>query len=239
MGPVSEARAFVRAALVTPVERDHRESPGQHRRRIVVSAATLVVGAGVLGWTLRIEPGDRLFYLAGLLLAAVWTLGAVLSGPLHLGRAHTRSGDRESRGVVQALVLGLGLLAIFLLGGLVVEHIEVLRDPVRHLLRHARSGSLAVVAVVTAVNGIAEEFYFRGALYAALPMRRNVVGTAVLYTLVTAASGIVLLALAALLLGMLTALQRRVTGGILAPIVTHLVWSLGMLFLLPAVLGVS
>jgi len=28
-----------------------------------------------------------------------------------------------------------------------------------------------------------------------------------------------------------------VTGGILGPIVTHLIWSLGMLFLLPSVLG--
>ena len=37
-------------------------------------------------------------------------------------------------------------------------------------------------------------------------------------------------------LGLLTAAQRRVTGGVLGPITSHLTWSLGMLFLLPHVL---
>ena len=37
-------------------------------------------------------------------------------------------------------------------------------------------------------------------------------------------------------LGLLTAQQRRVTGGVLGPIVSHLTWSLGMLFLLPTAL---
>ena len=32
-------------------------------------------------------------------------------------------------------------------------------------------------------------------------------------------------------------LQRRVTGGILGPTITHSVWSLGMLFLLPPALA--
>ena len=239
MNPVVEAQAFVRAALVTPVERDHWETPGQHRRRIAVSVLTLVAGAGVLGWTLRIEPGNALFYLAAVALAVVWLAGALLSGPLHLGRAHTRSGRGESRGIVQGLVLGALMLALFLAGGVVVGHIGPLREPVEHLLDHARVGSMAAVVAVTVVNGVAEEFYFRGALYAALSTRRNVIGTALLYTAVTAAAGIVLLAFAALLLGVVTALQRRVTGGILAPIITHLVWSVGMLLLLPPILGVS
>ncbi|WP_307785203.1 hypothetical protein [Janibacter melonis] len=34
-------------------------------------------------------------------------------------------------------------------------------------------------------------------------------------------------------------LQRRVTGGVLGPIITHLTWSLGMLFLLPPTLDLS
>ena len=50
---------------------------------------------------------------------------------------------------------------------------------------------------------------------------------------VTAASGIALLVLAGALIGLVTGLQRRVTGGILGPIITHLTWSLGMLLLLP------
>ena len=47
------------------------------------------------------------------------------------------------------------------------------------------------------------------------------------------------LVLAAVAPGLVTALQRRVTGGILGPIITHLVWSLGMLFLLPPMLSIG
>lgn len=237
MNPVSEVRAFVRAALVDPVPRDHHETDAAFRRRRWVAAITLVVGAAVLGWALRIEAGDSLFYVATFALAAVWTIGALVSGPLHLGRAHTRTGTTDSRAVVQSLALGLLLLGVFLLGALVVAHIPFLRDPVNALLDHAQVGSLALVAVITAVNGIAEELYFRGALYAAVGRRHAVLVTTGVYTLVTAPAGIPLLVLAAAIVGLVVGLQRRVTGGILGPIVTHLTWSLGMLFLLPWVLS--
>jgi len=138
---------------------------------------------------------------------------------------------------VQSLALGAILLAVFLLGGFVIAHVPPLRDPVTHLLDHARLGSLTLVAAITAVNGIAEELYFRGALYSAVGRRHAVLVTTVVYALTTVGSGIPLLVLAAALLGVLTGLQRRVTGGILGPMVTHLTWSLGMLLLLPLVLS--
>ena len=47
----------------------------------------VVVGAVVLGFSLRIDPDNTtLFYVCTLGLAAVWTVGAFASGPLHLGR---------------------------------------------------------------------------------------------------------------------------------------------------------
>lgn len=235
---LGELSAFARAALVAPVERDHSESDEAFRRRRVVAALTLLVGACVLAWALRITPGDSLFYVATLALALVWVLGAFASGRLHLGRAHRRNGG-SSRAVVQSLTLGLLLLAIFLVGAVAVARIPVLREPVDRLLAHAAYGSLSVVAVITAVNGVAEELYFRGALYAAIGRRRAVTISTLVYTLVTAAAGIPLLVLAAALLGVVTGLQRRVTGGILGPVVTHLTWSLGMLFLLPVVLDAA
>lgn len=234
--PVTEVRDFVRAALLTPVPRDHTESDAAFRRRRVVALTTLVVGAAILAGALRIEPGNPWFYAATLALAAVWTIGALASGPLHLGRAHTRAGTADARPVVQSLALGAILLAVFLAGALVVARIPLLRDPVEHLLDHARLGSLALVAVITAVNGVAEELYFRGALYAAVGRRHAVLVTTLVYALTTVGSGIPLLVLAATMLGLLTGLQRRVTGGILGPVITHLTWSLGMLFLLPLVL---
>jgi membrane protease YdiL (CAAX protease family) len=235
--PVLEVRDFIRAALVTPVARDHTESDAAFRRRRVVAVVTLVLGTAVLAFALRIEPGDPLFYVASVGLAVVWAVGAFASGPLHLGRAHTRSGGEDARPIVQSLALGALLLALFLVGAVVVAQVPVLRDPVQHLLDHARLGSLALVAVITAVNGIAEELYFRGALYAAVGRRHAVAITTVVYALTTVGAGIPLLVLAAGLLGLLTALQRRATGGILGPVITHLTWSLGMLFLLPLVLS--
>ncbi|MGL5866280.1 MAG: CPBP family intramembrane glutamic endopeptidase [Dermatophilaceae bacterium] len=235
LDPVAELRRFVRAALVEPVPRDHTESDQAFRRRRVVAVITLAVGAGLLGWALRIEPGDDTFYLATVALAAVWSVGAVTSGPLHLGRARTRDGAL-SRAVVQSLALGALLLLLFLAGALGVAQLPALRDPVQQLLAHAEVGSLALVAAITVVNGVAEELYFRGALYAGIGRRHTVAVTTAIYGLVTAFSGIPLLALAAVVVGLVVGLQRRVTGGILGPVITHLTWSLGMLFLLPPAL---
>ena len=237
MNPVTELHAFVRAALVDPVTRDHTEPDSAFHRRRVVAAVTLLVGAVVLAWALRIEPGDPTFYVATFALAGVWAGGAFLSGPLHLGHAHTRDGRESSRAVVQSLALGALLLGLFKVGAVVVAQIPFLRDPVQELLDHARFGSLALVTVITVVNGIAEELYFRGALYAAVGRRHGVLVTTLVYTLVTVPAGIPLLVLAAAILGLVVGLQRRVTGGILGPTITHLTWSLGMLFLLPLVLS--
>lgn len=236
MNPLRELRAFMRAALVVPVPRDHTEPDWAFKRRRIVAVATLLVGAGLLAWALRIEPGDPMFYVATFALAGVWAVGAFASGPLHPGRAHTRDGDGHSRAVVQSLALGAMLLMLFLAGAVVVAQIPVLRDPVEELLDHAEFGSLGIVALATFVNGIAEELYFRGALYAGVGRRHGVAVTTVVYALVTAASGIPLLVFAAAVVGLVVGLQRRVTGGILGPVVTHLTWSLGMLFLLPPVL---
>ncbi len=232
---VSEVRAFLAAALFTPVERDHLEAAPVWRRRRIVVAVTLVLGTIALGLALAIQPGDPLFYPATLGVAAVWTAGALASGRLYLGRAHTRGG-RQSHAVLQGFLLGAGLLAVFLAGAVVVGRVPVLRRPVDDLLDHARYGSLLVVALITAINGVAEELFFRGAVYAALDRRWNVIGSTALYALSTVFAGVPLLTFAAVAVGLLAAAQRRVTGGVLGPIVTHLTWSLGMLFLLPTAL---
>ncbi|AQP45336.1 CPBP family intramembrane glutamic endopeptidase [Tessaracoccus flavus] len=232
---VREVRAFLSASLVRPVERQRDETPESRRRRRIVVGVTLVIGAVALGLALAVRPGDPLFYAATLGVAAIWTVGALVSGPLHLGEGHTRDGGR-SRGVVQGILLGLGLMGIFLAGALVVEQIPLLRGPVLDLLDHARFGSLWVVALVTVINGIAEELFFRGAVYASLDSRFNGIGSTLLYAASTLFSGVPLLTFAALCLGLLTAAQRRVTGGVLGPIASHLTWSLGMLFLLPPIL---
>ena len=235
INPVTEVQSFVRAALVTPVPRDHTESDRAFRRRRLVAVVTLAVGAVTLALALRIRPGDPLFYPATIGLAAVWAVGALLSGPLHLGSARTRS-NTLGRPVVQSLALGVLLLGLFLAGAVVLARVPALRDPVQGLLDHARLGSLALVLVITAMNGVAEELYFRGALYAGIGRRHAVAVTTVVYAVTTAGAGVPMLVLAAAVVGLVTGLQRRVTGGVLGPIITHLTWSLGMLLLLPPAL---
>ena len=236
-GPVAELRAFVNAALIQKVVRDHRDPDDVFRRRQVVVAVTFVIGSAVLAWALRITPGDPLFYVATLGLAAVWIVGALLSGPLHAGMGRTRRGE-QARPVVQSLALGSLLLAVFLLGALVVARIPLLREPVDQLLDHARFGSFTAVLAITFLNGVVEEIYFRGALYAAIP-RHPVALTTALYALTTVGSGVPLLVFAAAVIGVVTGLQRRVTGGFLGPIITHVVWSTGMLVLLPPALSLT
>jgi len=225
----------VRRTLWDQVPRDHRESDHDLRRRQWITGAVVVVGAIVLSLSLRIEPGNDWFYPATFGLALIWTLGAVASGPLHLGR--TWRGDEPGpRPVLVPLVYGALLAALFIVGALVVRQIPWLDTEVRHVLDHANAGSIPLLVVVTAVNGVAEELFFRGALYAATP-RYPVVVTTAAYTGATLATGNPMLAFAGLLLGALLGLERRATGGIQAPIITHVVWSLVMLFALPALFG--
>lgn len=236
INPLGELGAFLRATLVLPAVGDRQ--PSGVRRRRIVAALTYVAGAATLAVALRIEPGDPRFYLATLGLAGIWLVGALASGPLHLGSGRTRDG-RLARPVVQSLALGLLVLVVFLLGALVVARVPSLREPVDTLLDHARFGSLPVVLAITILNGVVEELFFRGALYAAVPRSRAVLVTTVLYALTTIGAGVSLLVLAAVVVGLLTALQRRVTGGVLGPIITHVTWSSGMLLLLPPVLQLA
>lgn len=236
MGPVTELRAFLTAALVTKVPRDRRDPPAVLRRRRVVAALTLGVGAALLWWSLSLRPGDPLFYLGATVLALTWLVGGLLSGPIYLGRAHTRAGTADARPVVQSLALGTLLLGVFLAGAFLVARVPALRGPVDDLLDHARHGSLALVLLLTVLNGVAEEVFFRGGLYGAVPERWTVAATTVVYTLTTLVSGVPLLVLAAACLGLVCGLQRRVTGGVLGPVITHVTWSTGMLLLLPPLL---
>ncbi|HEV7875188.1 MAG TPA: type II CAAX endopeptidase family protein [Nocardioides sp.] len=227
-------RSWFQRALWEVVPRDHRESPRALRRRQLVTATFVVIGGIVLGVSLRIEPGSPWFYAGTLGLAAVWALGAFLSGPLHLGLIAHDEGPR--RPVLAPILLGLGLAGVFLAGALAVRQIPFLDEQVRSVLDHAAEGSLPLLVLITAVNGIAEELFFRGAAYAAVT-RHPVPVTTIAYAIATLATGNVMLSFAAVLLGVVVGLQRRASGGILGPILTHVTWSLAMLFVLPAVFG--
>jgi hypothetical protein len=238
MNPLREVRDFFTAALVNPVPRDHSETPEQLVQRRWVSAVTLAIASFLLAWALRISPGDPALYAATLALGTTWVVGALLSGKLYLGSANTRRGGRVSRAIFQSLLLGLLLVGLFLAAAVIVAALPTLRDPLLHLMIHARMGSLPVIVGLLFLNAIAAELFFRGGLYAATGGQHAVLITTFVFALSTVSTGMPAVVVGAAVLGLVVGLQRRVTGGVLAPIITHLTWLTGMVFLLPAALTV-
>jgi membrane protease YdiL (CAAX protease family) len=213
----------------------HQEWPSVVRRRQVVVCVVLVAGAVLLGLSLRSTPGDASFYWLTLALAATWAAGAFLSGPLHLGSV--RWHGRNQRPVITGTTIGLLLGGLFLVGGLVVREIPPIAERITRVLEYTNFGPLWIIVAITLVNGVAEELFFRGALYTALGRWHPVAVSTLLYVITTAASGNPMLGFAAVILGTVCALERRATGGVLAPTLTHLVWGLIMVLALPPIFG--
>jgi len=223
------------------------------RRQQVITGVFAVIGAVLLGSLLRFEPGGTNFYLVTLALAAVWTIGAFAAGPVHLGRqgwatlrlagparrpdeSRADAGPRDRfmgpRPLLWPLAIGIGLVALFVVGALIVREIPFLYDAVTAVLAFADAGTGPLLLVITVLNGLAEELFFRGALYDAVRGRKVLI-TTVVYTFATLLTGNVMLAFAAIIIGLVCGQQRRVTGGILAPMITHVAWSASMLYALP------
>jgi membrane protease YdiL (CAAX protease family) len=231
-------RATVSSELrraITNVAVPHNEPPGVVRRRRVVVAITLVIGAVVLGFSLRRHPGESSVYWL-ILLAAVWIAGGFVSGPLHLGGICWRG--RNQRPVITGTTVGLLLGGVFVLGGFIAREIPAVSALITRVLLFAQHGSFWLIVAITVINGVAEEIFFRGALYTALGRYHPVVISTVLYTCATLASGNPMLGFAAIVLGTVCALERRASGGVLAPVLTHFVWGLIMVLALPPMFGV-
>jgi CAAX protease family protein len=230
---IDRAAGIVRPVLIDKVERDHRQSDATFLRRRIVVAITLAAGATLLGLSFSVRQGDPAFYPLTFGLAATWAIGSLLSGPLHLGHISFRGSLR--RPVLAPIAVGLVLAGLFVLGALIMRTIPSLRSLAEDVLGYARVGNLGIIFLITVVNGIAEELFFRGALFAAIGVRHPVLISTIIYALATVAGGNPVLVFAAAVLGTVVGLQRRAGGGVLGPILTHLTWSLSMLFALPPI----
>ena len=201
------------------------------RRRRIVVALTLLVGAVLLGLSLGVAPGSASFYSLSAATAVVWLAGGLLSGPLRLGRVGGR------RPIAAPIFLGLLTAGVFVAGALIVRHIGPLAGQVRDILEFAQHGNLAIVLLITAASGVGEEVFFRGAVYAVAIRVHPVVVSATLYTLTTVVTGNLMLVFAAAVLSVVWGLQRRASGGVLGPILTHVTWSMAMALALPPIFG--
>jgi len=218
-------------------------------RRRVVGAAGLAA-TGLLGTSLSVEPGSARFYRLTLAAAATYAFGGLISGPIPLdgssargggtggagGTGEGRTGGDRRRSVLGAVLIGAVTFVVFYLIALVARRIPILNRAIASILGYAHHGAMPLVVMSTLTTGAAEEIYFRGAVYGAVrdsgSYRPATVST-VIYALATTATRNPALVLASIVMGALFALQRRATEGILAPTVTHLVWSSLMLRYLP------
>ena len=181
----------------------------------------------VLGFSLRRHPGETSFYWLTLVLAAVWTAGAFVSGPLHLGGICWRG--RNQRPVITGTTIGLLLGGVFVVGGLIAREIPPVADLITRVLQYAHQGSfLADRADHADQRRRRGSVLSRRALHRAGPASIRCVISTVLYVIATLASGNVMLGFAGIILGTVCAFERRATGGVLAPMLTHFVWGLIM-----------
>jgi len=233
-----ERLAALTSSVVDQVPWSRSESDtALHRRRWVVAGASLA-GAGLLGMSLSTKPGSPQFYGLTLGVAATWIAAGLGSGPLHLGWIQCRHHTLR-RPVITPVLTGVGAFAVFYVCAVAARHVPVLNTAISGVLQYAHQGSSPLVLLTTLANGAGEEVFFRGALYAAIGGRHPVALSTAVYSLTTTATRNPALVLASAAMGTLFGLQRRATGGIQAPILTHLTWSALMVHFLPPLFGAS
>ena len=216
------------------VDVDVTDSPAQASRRRRVVSAIYLIGTGLLGASLSTRPGSGRFYALTFSTAATWVVGSLFSGPLHRGWIENRA-RQLNRPVAVPVATGVAAFVVFCVGALVVRRIPLLDRAVSGALVFAEVGRGPWVLLTTCANGIGEEVFFRGAIYAALPGPDPVLGSTAAYTLTTTATRNPALVLAAGVMGSLFGYQRRATQGLQAPLLTHLTWSTLMVTLLPRI----
>lgn len=191
--------------------------------------AVLAVGSALLHLSFTSPPGSTRFYGLTLALAAVWVVGGLLV-PVDLWPAPRRGWART---FLAPVLVGLLLSVIFVLGALMVVRLPVLRGALSGVFGYADSGLLPLVVVITVSNAAAEELYFRGALWRLTRPSHRYAVTVVLNVLATITTGNPLLIFAATVLALVTGRLRQVTGGVLAPVLVHVTWSVTMLLAVP------
>lgn len=215
--------------LIPTTEPATLDAPAARRRRRVVTSIAIVVGTALLAATLRVPHGSAWFTVLALLVAATWTVGSFVSGPIPF------QPDREMpwRTFVGPVVLGIAAFGVFVIAFLVARHLPLVGPALDGVLATANAGPIALVLFVALANGAGEELFFRGALHAALGPHHPAIAATIVYVVVTAATGNLALVIAAAVMGALFSLERLSTRGVLAPMVTHLAWSTLMVLALP------
>ncbi len=191
-----------------------------------------LTGTGLLGASLSTKPASRQFYAMTFSVAGTWLIGGLATEPLDWDSF--RGSERSFGRLVAVPVLtGVAAFGAFFGAALVARRIPVLNEALVSVLNYAERGSDSLVLATTLANGVGEEIFFRGSLFTALASPHPVAASTGVYMLTTCATRNPALVVAAGVMGTVFAAQRRATGGILAPILTHVTWSALMVRFLP------
>jgi len=201
-------------------------------RRHLWNLATVGLGTALLGRSLSSKAGSREFYRLTFGVAGTWLAGGLAFGPVPLAGEQTRRNAARDLLVIPVAV-GSGMFGVFYLAALAASRVPQLDSALTSVLKYADDGSTPLVLSTTLANAVAEEVFFRGNLYTATDPQHAVVVSTAGYVLSTTATRNPALVFASAVMGTVFALQRRRTGGVLAPTVTHLTWSALMLRFLP------
>ena len=205
--------------------------PGAHAPTAWLGATGLGASA-LLRLSFSAPEGSQRFYLLTAGLAGTLTTGALGAGPVRWygerwsGRPTSAARDLVG---VPALV-GAATFAGFYGAARVVRRHPALRRAIASVFRYADEGSTPLVVVIAASGGVAEELFYRGALWRGpRPLR----STTLAYVASTSATGNPALVLAGLVTSVIFGWQRAASGGVLAPAVAHVTWSVLMLRYIP------
>lgn len=203
----------------------------RHRRGLV--AAVALTGTGLLGASLSTEPDSPEFYALTFAVAGTWMVGGLASAPVLLHPTRT-DGLSFNRRVMIPILTGAAAFGAFFGAALVARRVPILNETLTSVLGYADRGSDPWVLATTLANGVAEEVFFRGALFSILGVHHPVPVSTAVYMLTTSATRNPALVLASGFMGGLFAAQRRSSGGIQASILTHVTWSALMLRYMPS-----
>jgi membrane protease YdiL (CAAX protease family) len=194
--------------------------------------ATAGLGTALLGKSLSSRADSGEFYTLTFGTAGTWLAGGFAIGPVPLACEQARrNATREL--LLGPVAVGSGMFGLFYLAALAAGRIPQMDKALTSVLRYAHEGSAPLVLSTTLANAVAEEVFFRGTVYAAAGTHRPVAASTAGYVLSTTATRNPALVVASAVMGTVFALQRRRTGGVLAPTITHITWAALMLHFVP------
>jgi membrane protease YdiL (CAAX protease family) len=184
---------------------------------------TVVIGVVVaaLAWGAMFTLGQRLFWPRAAAAGAVIAVYAVAAGPDRIGRLFSHGSWSIEAAV--GVVGGAALYVVFWIGQkLLVVVVPPLAVEVQDLYAVRGATRPATMVAVLTVAASGEELFFRGLLQA----RIGFLLALALYGAVHIWERKLILILAALAAGAWWGALFSLTGGLVAPVVSHLVWCL-------------